>query len=235
MESLMDSSEEIFKLDKDMITFKIKFGDLCYNDNPISISEDKVSVQNLTSEYLCFRTQTNKKKIYSVDPSHCIIGPKEIKKLIITLYSIKGEELDPIKHRFKFDGFIIKEDEKNYDPKELFLAYLSKEINIKKNSQKLSVKYIYEQNKEKNEIKNEIYSNIENIKAEDIKIRETENFNNIEKNINEKDNTANNINEKNNNIDINTNNGLLTNNQYFTLVIIVFSIIIIVIYFLNKT
>ena len=28
MESLMDSSEEIFKLDKDMITFKIKFGDL---------------------------------------------------------------------------------------------------------------------------------------------------------------------------------------------------------------
>ena len=235
MESLMDSSEEIFKLDKDMITFKIKFGDLCYNDNPISISEDKVSVQNLTSEYLCFRTQTNKKKIYSVDPSHCIIGPKEIKKLIITLYSIKGEELDPIKHRFKFDGFIIKEDEKNYDPKELFLAYLSKEINIKKNSQKLSVKYIYEQNNNKNEIKNDMHSNIENIKAEDIKNRETENLINIEKNINEKDNTDNNINEKNNNIDINTNNVLLTNNQYFTLAIIVFFIIIIVIYILNKT
>ena len=152
----MDSSKEIFKLNKDIITFKIRKEDLNQSQNPISISEDEITIENLTQDYLCFKTQTNKKKVYAVDPSYCIIEPKSIKKLIITLYDIMGKELEPIKHKFKFEGFIIQEKEKDIDAKILFSNYHSNNIKVIGNLQIRNVKYIYEQdNKINNETMNE--------------------------------------------------------------------------------
>ena len=47
LETLMDSSQEIFQLNKDIISFKINKKDLKANDEPISISEDEIKVTNI--------------------------------------------------------------------------------------------------------------------------------------------------------------------------------------------
>ena len=76
-----------------------------------------------------------------------LIGPKEIKTLIFTLYNIKGEELDPKKHKFRFEGFIIPENEKNIEAKDLFNSYISDGKKIIGNLKKLNVKYNYKHEK----------------------------------------------------------------------------------------
>ena len=195
----MDSTKEIFKLNKSVITFKIRKEDLNQSKNPISISEDEIIIENLTQDYLCFKTQTNKKKIYAVDPSYCIIDPKSSKKLIITLYDIMGQELDPIKHKFKFEGFIIQEKEKDIDAKILFSNYHSNSIKVIGNLQIRNVKYIFEQDKINDETTNND-SKIENIKKEEIKDNKQNLYDNKEQHL--KENNDDNINKKNNEKDV---------------------------------
>jgi hypothetical protein len=195
LETLMDSSQEIFQLNKDIISFKINKKDLKANDEPISISEDEIKVTNITNDYIAFLIKTNKKKTYAVDPSHCIIGPKEIKTLIFTLYNIKGEELDPKKHKFRFEGFIIPENEKNIEAKDLFNSYISDGKKIIGNLKKLNVKYIYEEEKEDQNIKYDESQNIQNIKnmKKEEKTKSIQNISeqNKEQNIIDNDNTYN--------------------------------------------
>ena len=232
----MDSNKEIFKLNKDNITFKIRKEDLNQSKNPISISEDEIIIENLTEDYLCFKTQTNKKKIYAVDPSYCIIEPKSTKKLIITLYDIMGQELDPIKHKFKFEGFIIEEKEKDIDAKILFSNYHSNYKKVIGNLQIRNVKYIYEQEKINNETtnENENDSKIEDIKEEEIKDDKQNILDNKEEYMKENDND--NSNNQNNESEINKQieNHEEKNKSNYMIILVIFSILIIILAYLLK-
>ena len=60
---------------------------------------------------MALRVKSTKETIYSVDPSHFILSPNEIKKIKIIVYKVSGE-MDTKDHKFRLDGFVIKENEK---------------------------------------------------------------------------------------------------------------------------
>ena len=162
LESLMDTSKEIFKLDKEILTFKINSKNLEESSEPISIAGEEILVTNLTENYLALKIKTTKNKMYAVNPSYCIISPNEEKKINIILYKLIGEKLDPKKHKFQFEGIIILENEKEKDVKDLFNEYIKKGNKIVGNIQKISVKYLEIEEKEKEN------APIEEIKKEEI-------------------------------------------------------------------
>ena len=153
-DSLIDSSE-IFKIDKDIISFKINSNNLNDSSDPIAVDELKLNITNLTNNYLAFRTKTTKKSIYAVDPSHYIIPPNETVIIKIIFYNVPGEKLDPKGHKFRFEGFTILENEKNLYAKDLFTKYINEGKKIVGNIIKKSVKFIYENDDEKKEEKKE--------------------------------------------------------------------------------
>lgn len=153
-DSLIDSSE-IFKIDKDIISFKINSNNLNDSSGPIAVDELKLNITNLTNNYLAFRTKTTKKSIYAVDPSHYIIPPNETVIIKIIFYNVPGEKLDPKGHKFRFEGFTILENEKNLYAKDLFTKYINEGKKIVGNIIKKSVKFIYENDDEKKEEKKE--------------------------------------------------------------------------------
>ena len=142
LESLMDTSKEIFKLDKEILTFKINSKNLEESSEPISIAGEEILVTNLTENYLAFQIKTTKSKMYAANPSYCIISPNEEKKINIILYKVFGEKLDPKKHKFRFEGIVILENEKEKDAKDLINEYIKKGNKIIGNIQKRSVKYV---------------------------------------------------------------------------------------------
>ena len=182
IDSLMDTSKEIFKIDKEILTFKIiNPKNLEESSAPISISEEEILITNLTQSYLAFQIKTTKKNIYAVNPSHCIISPNEVKKIKLILYKVKDEELDPKKHKFRFEGFIISENDKEKDAKNLFNDYIKKGNKVIGNIQKRSVKYFIEEEETMEKIKKEeIHQKNQN------NINEEKNKENFSKNI-EKD------------------------------------------------
>ena len=178
-DSLIDSSE-IFKIDQDKISFKIKSNNLNTSSAPIAVDELKLNITNLTNNYLSFRTKTTKKSIYAVDPSHCIIPPNETKILKIIFYNVPGEKLDPKGHKFRFEGFTILENEKDLYAKDLFTKYINEGKKIVGNIKKKSVEFIYENEDEKNE-------NIKEKKEENNNTKDEE-FEKLKKEILEEDN-----------------------------------------------
>ena len=84
------------------------------------VSKTKVIIKNLTKKYVAFRAKTTRKVNYTVNPSYYILKPKENKKVVILFYLKEKEEINPKGHKFKFEGIIISEQEKNKDAKELF-------------------------------------------------------------------------------------------------------------------
>ena len=146
IEKLIDSSKEIFKLDKDILSFKINLSNSSSSEK-IAIDEIEINVTNLTDNYLAFQTKTTKKVIYAVNPPYCIIAPNENKKIKIIMYNVPGEEIDSKDHKFKFEGFIILENEKDKDAKTLFNEYAKKGNKVVGNIEKRKVKFIFENNK----------------------------------------------------------------------------------------
>ena len=192
-ETLIDSSE-IFKIDQDIISFKMKSNNLNTSSDPIAADEIYLNITNLTNNYLAFRTKTTKKSIYAVDPPYYIIPPNETKKLKIIFFNVPGEKLDPKGHKFRFEGFTILESEKNLYPKDLFTKYINEGKKIVGNIKKRSVKFIYENeddninNKEKKEENNIIEEDMQKLKKEEIISKED---------IFEEDNNNNEMEEKN--------------------------------------
>ena len=194
--NIVDSSVELFSIDKKVITFQINHNnkqDISENNINASISSHQtiklgktsLIVTNLTSEYISLRTKTTKKKNYFVYPSYCNISPNSQQKLDFNYFVKEGEEVSNVGHKFKFEGFIISPEEKDQESKMLFNKYISQKIPVKAYKLKAYVEFI----------ENEI--NIDN-DGEPVNINHT---NNVNDNINNEIN-----NEINNNINNSTNN-----------------------------
>ena len=146
---IMDVSKEIFTLNKEILSFKINQSNLSRLSSHSSIhagnlqplSEEDILITNLTSEYLAFRTKTTKKENYSVNPTYCIIPPNGTQVLNFVFYNKSGEKLDPKGHKFKFEGFIIPESQKNEDVKNIFQDYIKNGKKVVGNSQKRYVEF----------------------------------------------------------------------------------------------
>ena len=142
-ELIIDNSKEVFKLDKEVISFNLNIENLSEQE-PIKSSlssENEIKITNLTEDYLAFRTKTTKKLYYSVQPTYCIIPPKEIKSILITFFLKEGEIPKFHGHKFKFEGFIISENEKDKEPKDLFNEYTLKCLPVIGNSHKTFVHF----------------------------------------------------------------------------------------------
>ena len=142
-ELILDNSKEVFKLDKDVISFNLKTENLS-EQKPIKSSlssENEIKITNLTEDYLAFRTKATKKLYYSIHPTYFILPPKDIKSLIIRFYLKEGEIPKLNGHKFKFEGFIISESEKNKEPKDLFNEYTIKGTPVVGNSHKTFVHF----------------------------------------------------------------------------------------------
>ena len=151
---VMEVSKEIFKLNKEVLIFKINPSTISKLSLQSSIqssdlkplSEEDIVVTNLTSEFLAFRAKTTKKDNYTVNPAYCIILPNESKVLNITFYNKVDEKLDSKGHKFKFEGFVIPESRKNEEAKNLFQEYIQERIEVRGNTEKRNVQFLDETN-----------------------------------------------------------------------------------------
>ena len=156
----MNQSKEIFKLDKEILVFRINNSNLnklssyssIHSGQLQAMSEENIKVSNLTSNYIAFRTRTTKKDIYAVNPTYCIIEPNKTTNLNFIFYSKPGLKLDPKQHKFMLEGFIIQESEKDEDPKNLFKNYIQKGEVVTGNIQKRRVQFV-EENEEGSNLK----------------------------------------------------------------------------------
>ena len=207
--NIIDSSKNLFSVDKKVIVFEItneKKNTLSNININISnssshyalyISHTSIIVTNLTSEYLSLRTKTTKKKNYNVYPSYCILSPNSEKKIDFKYFINEGEKISNSGHKFKFEGFIISNEEKDIDSKILFNKYISQKIPVKASLIKASVEFIEKEN---------------NTEINDININNSKN-NIIDNSITIKNDiinndTNNNINNNSNIILFNTNNNI---------------------------
>ena len=207
--NIIDSSKNLFSIDKKVIVFEItneKKNTLSNININISnssshyalyISHTSIIVTNLTSEYLSLRTKTTKKKNYNVYPSYCILSPNSEKKIDFKYFINEGEKISNSGHKFKFEGFIISNEEKDIDSKILFNKYISQKIPVKASLIKASVEFIEKEN---------------NTEINDININNSKN-NIIDNSIAIKNDiinndTNNNINNNSNIILFNTNNNI---------------------------
>ena len=151
-ELILDNSKEIFKLDKEILSFKLNKEDLPKEEPTKSTitSENKIKITNLTEDYLAFRIKTTKRLYYNVNPIYCIIPPKELKEINIQFILKEGEIPKLSGHKFKFEGFVIQENEKDKEPKNLFIEYTQKGQPVVGNSQKTFVQFF---DNNENEIK----------------------------------------------------------------------------------
>ena len=207
--NIIDSSKNLFSIDKKVIVFEINnekkntLSNININISNSSshyalyISHTSIIVTNLTSEYLSLRTKTTKKKNYNVYPSYCILPPNSEKKIDFKYFINEGEKISNSGHKFKFEGFIISNEEKDIDSKILFNKYISQKIPVKASLIKASVEFIEKEN---------------NTEINDININNSKN-NIIDNSITIKNDiinndTNNNINNNSNIILFNTNNNI---------------------------
>jgi len=207
--NIIDSSKNLFSIDKKVIVFEINnekkntLSNININISNTSshyalyISHTSIIVKNLTSEYLSLRTKTTKKKNYNVYPSYCILSPNSEKKIDFKYFINEGEKISNSGHKFKFEGFIISNEEKDIDSKILFNKYISQKIPVKASLIKASVEFIEKEN---------------NTEINDININNSKN-NIIDNSITIKNDiinndTNNNINNNSNIILFNTNNNI---------------------------
>ena len=166
-ELIINQSEKLFIIEDedDTIQFKINNNSLNTNIEDTSsstikdlilASQTKIKIRNISNEFISFRVKTTKKKNYIVKPCYYILSPKEILNIKIIYYIHRGENINTKGHKFKFEGFIISNDEKEENPKKLFLDYITKGKNVKGTVIKKYASFIEEQNMINSNIENEI-------------------------------------------------------------------------------
>ena len=150
----IEQAENLYQIEDDDIKFKINrnyinnllSSNLFQNINLISLSQ--IVVKNLSQEYLSFRVKTTKKQNYTVEPPYFILNPSEAKIINIYFYINKVEEINEKGHKFKFEGFVIKENEKDKNIKNLFADYIKNGTKVRGNVVKKLVKFIDDNNYE---------------------------------------------------------------------------------------
>lgn len=156
---IMDVSKEIFKLDKDILTFIINPSSISrlsslstHSSQYKPLSDIELTVKNLTSDYIVFRAKTTKKTNFTIQPTYSLLNPNSDLKMTIKYYNELGSKLSNYKeNKFRFEGFIITEKEKDLDIKGLFNDYTLKKIKVIGNRIKLYGKIIEENMENNNE------------------------------------------------------------------------------------
>ena len=166
-ELIINQSEKLFIIEDEDDTIQFKINNNSLNTNIedtlsstikdlILASQTKIKIRNISNEFISFRVKTTKKKNYIVKPCYYILSPKEILNIKIIYYIHRGENINTKGHKFKFEGFIISNDEKEENPKKLFLDYITKGKNVKGTVIKKYASFIEEQNMINSNIENEI-------------------------------------------------------------------------------
>ena len=145
----LDSSIQVIKSSNTDITIKIRKQQVNINEkeknNLIYIGHDNIIIKNVSKEYVALRVRSTKKKYYKVEPIYSIIHPNSFVTIKIFYTSTEEEELTSLRHKFKFDGFIIEEKDKNCkNILGLFQNAISDNKIRKGNSIVKNVKFIYE-------------------------------------------------------------------------------------------
>ena len=153
----IDTSSQIIKLNNRSLVFKINQKTLSEklkkekeknNSNEyILISECFIKIENISANYVALRIRTTKKYCYSVEPTYSIIAPNTFEKVKILYYIKPGEEINSQGHKFRFEGIIIEQKEKNTkNIFGLFQQYIQKGIIVKGNSIIKAVNFINDDN-----------------------------------------------------------------------------------------
>ena len=141
----MDTSKEIFTIDKDILSLKINsdyINRVSISEHPTIVSESEFEIKNITNKYIAFRIKTTKKQYYTVNPSYCVIPPNSNQKINLVYYLIPGEKVNSTGHKFKIEGFIISDSEKDENVKDIFSKYANNRIKVEGNIQKRFVQFV---------------------------------------------------------------------------------------------
>jgi len=151
---MIEQVENLYQIEDDNIKFKINRN---YINNLLSsnlfqnvnlISSSQIVVKNLSKEYVSVRAKTTKKQNYTVEPSYWILNPSEAKIINIYYYINKVEEINEKGNKFKFEGFVIKENEKDKYIKNIFADYIKSGTKVRGQVVKKNVKFIVDNNYE---------------------------------------------------------------------------------------
>lgn len=153
----LDSSSQIIKSsNNNILIFKINTNLLTAKNKNINITSNKshstsitnIKIENLSHNYVALRVRTTKKFYYAVDPIYTIISPKSSKIIRIQYNSQPNEEITSIGHKFRFEGFIIDDKEKNTkNILGLFQQYIKSQKLVKGNIIRKNVIFVDENNK----------------------------------------------------------------------------------------
>ena len=145
----LDSSSQVIKSDNKDLIFKLRRKPLSNSQNQkkedknIYIGECYIKIENLSNNYVALRIRTTKKNYYGVYPIYSIISPRKIINIKIIYNSKPNEVITSLGHKFRFEGFIIDEKEKNTkDILGLFHQYIKDQKIVKGNYIKKNVVFI---------------------------------------------------------------------------------------------
>ena len=112
--------------------------------NPVHMGESQITVTNLTSDFIAFRTKSTRKKYYTVSPTYCTISPNNFQIISFNYFTNYNEIISNIGHKFKFEGFVIPSSELNRDAKSLFATFILNKQKVVGNSIIKNVNFIEE-------------------------------------------------------------------------------------------
>ena len=112
--------------------------------NPVHMGESQITVTNLTSDFIAFRTKSTRKKYYTVSPTYCVISPNNFQKISFNYFINHNEAISNNGHKFKFEGFIIPSSDSNRDAKSLFATFILNKRKVVGNSIIKNVNFIEE-------------------------------------------------------------------------------------------
>ena len=148
----MDSSSEVFTIDKQILQFNIN-PNISSIDNENSskknihpVSSCSIVVTNLTDNYIAFRSRTTKKDLYVVNPPYTIIKPNNNQQILIEFYMKHKNLPNREGHKFKFEGIVIDDSDINKPPKKIFEEKIANKIQVKGNTYKRDVVFIEDDN-----------------------------------------------------------------------------------------
>jgi hypothetical protein len=149
---IMDSSSEVFTIDKQILQFNIN-PNISSIDNENSskknihpVSSCSIVVTNLTDNYIAFRSKTTKKDLYVVNPPYTIIKPNNNQQILIEFYMKHKNLPNREGHKFKFEGIVIDDSDINKPPKKIFEEKIANKIQVKGNTYKRDVVFIEDDN-----------------------------------------------------------------------------------------
>ena len=149
---IMDSSSEVFTIDKQILQFNIN-PNISSIDNENSskknihpVSSCSIVVTNLTDNYIAFRSKTTKKDLYVVNPPYTIIKPNNNQQILIEFFMKHKSLPNREGHKFKFEGIVIDDSDINKPPKKIFEEKIANKIQVKGNTCKRNVEFIEDDN-----------------------------------------------------------------------------------------